>query len=70
MARLPLPVPIEGTITIPARDNQKDRVVLRSASVRAYAKVPSGTGVTKVGETRTDGAGHYRLGLPASFATP
>lgn len=67
MARLMLPVPIEGTITIPSRDDATVRVVLRSASVRAYAKVPSGTGVTKVGETRTDDSGHYSLGLPASF---
>jgi hypothetical protein len=69
-AKLPLPVPIEGTITInaPTAAEQTRRVVLGSASVRAYAKVPGGTGVTKVGETRTDDLGHYRLGLPASFA--
>jgi hypothetical protein len=67
MARLLLPVPIEGTITVPSLDDPTKRAPLGNASVRAYAKVPSGTGVTKVGETRTDDKGHYRLGLPASF---
>jgi hypothetical protein len=67
MAKLLLPVPIEGTITAPNRDDATKRTILSNASVRAYAKVPSGTGVTKVGETRSDDQGHYRLGLPAMF---
>jgi hypothetical protein len=41
---------------------------LRGAAVRAYAKVPMGTGVAKVGDTRTDDTGHYLLRLPPNFA--
>jgi hypothetical protein len=70
MTRLMLPVPIEGTITVHDLSDPNDpnkRTILSNATVSAYAKVPSGTGVTKVGETRTDDQGHYRLGLPARF---
>ena len=59
--QLQLPVPLEGTIRDPASNS-----VLANAIVRAYAK-STGGGVVKVGEARTDGAGHYALRLPARF---
>jgi hypothetical protein len=75
--RIPFPVPLEGTITVPeimapsppnqCTDEMGTPVALRGAAVRAYAKVPTGTGVTQVGDTRTDDMGHYRLRLPPSF---
>jgi hypothetical protein len=68
VARLPFPVPLEGIITVP--DAVGVRKPLRGAAVRAYAKVPMSTGVTKVGDTRTDDMGRYRLRLPPSFGGP
>jgi hypothetical protein len=65
VARLPYPVPLEGVITVPDAAGPR---VLRGAAVRAYAKGPTGNGVAKVGDTRTDETGHYRLRLPPSFA--
>jgi hypothetical protein len=68
-ARLPLPVLVDGTITIETTTaTAMSKVPLGNATVHAFAKAPNGAGVTKVGETRTDDAGHYILGLPASFA--
>jgi hypothetical protein len=73
---IPFPVPLEGTITVPdatgtlVGPNGEPRSLLRGAAVRAYAKVPSGTGVTKVGDARTDDMGRYRLRLPPSFGAP
>ena len=63
--RLPFPVPLEGIISVP--DAMGVRTPLRNAAVRAYARVPMGTGVTKVGDARTDDMGRYRLRLPPSF---
>jgi hypothetical protein len=66
---LSFPVPFEGTLTAPDATGQLSTVApLRSAAVRAYAKVPTGSGVTKVGEARTDDAGRFRLRLPPNFA--
>ena len=65
IARLPFPVPLEGVITVPDATGPRP---LRGAAVRAYAKVPMGTGVAKVGDTRTDDTGHYLLHLPPNFA--
>lgn len=58
--RLPFPVPIEGNL-----DDGTNP--LPNALVRAYAKVPGGAAVTKVGDTRTDSNGHYVLLLPPDF---
>ena len=65
VARLPFPVPLEGIMTVP--DEMGVTTPLRGAAVRAYAKNPSGTGVTKVGDARTDDMGSYHLRLPPSF---
>jgi hypothetical protein len=64
VARLPYSVPLEGEITAP--DATGTMLSLRGAAVRAYARVPTG-GVTKVGDTRTDDMGRYRLRLPPTF---
>jgi hypothetical protein len=61
---LSFPVLLEGPIVDAKRDP------LSNAVVRAYALVPDGSGVAKVGETRTDAAGHYRLLLPSSYYAP
>ncbi len=68
VARLPFPVPLEGTMTVP--DPKGAPTPLRGAAVRAYAKNPGGTGVTKVGDARTDDMGRYHLWLPPSFGGP
>jgi hypothetical protein len=61
--RLPFPVPMEGTLS----DGKQP---LANALVHAYAKVPGGAAVTKVGDTRTDSSGHYLLLLPPGFSFP
>jgi hypothetical protein len=58
--RLSFPVAVEGNLD----DGSQP---LPNAVIRAYAKVAGGSGVTKVGDTRTDAAGHYVLLLPPSF---
>lgn len=58
--RLPYPIRVEGNL-------DDGTSPLSNALLRAYAKVPGGTAVTKVGDTRTDSAGHYILLLPPGF---
>jgi hypothetical protein len=62
---LPYPVALQGKLQ-GVLDNGK--APLPNAVVRAYAKVAGGTGVAKVGDTRTDSAGHYLLALPSTLA--
>ncbi|HKQ70858.1 MAG TPA: hypothetical protein VJT73_16040 [Polyangiaceae bacterium] len=63
---LALPIILEGSLQA-TLDDGVTHSTLKSAAVRAYAKSPSGAGVVKVGDARTDDTGHYRLLLPASF---
>jgi hypothetical protein len=59
--KLGSPVAIEGTI----RDSAGHPIA--NAVVRSYAKSPNGLDVAKVGSTRTDESGSYRLLLPIDF---
>jgi hypothetical protein len=59
------PIAVEGTLRGTLGDSTT--VFMANAVVRAYAKAPGGLGVAKVGSTRTDAAGKYRLLLPVDF---